>query len=141
MTISRTIKQRLCSLQITEWLIGVCHLNEFNSFELFSFLNVSISFLKYFEFRTFFINFLLVHFVVLLIGSHGAGHPSETRTPIVVWGAGVETKNIDADNWEKQQIDIEQADIAPLMASLLGINFPINSVVNQRNLILQKQFI
>jgi len=61
-------------------------------------------------------------------GSHGAGHPSETRTPIVVWGAGVETKNIDADNWEKQQIDIEQADIAPLMASLLGINFPINSV-------------
>lgn len=70
---------------------------------------------------------------LLMKGSHGAGHPTETRTPIVVWGAGVETKTIDSDNWEKQQINIEQADIAPLMASLLGINFPVNSVVTIPN--------
>lgn len=72
---------------------------------------------------------ILIFYLLLVKGSHGAGHPTETRTPIVVWGAGVETKTIDPDNWEKQQINIEQADIAPLMASLLGINFPVNSVV------------
>uniref|UniRef100_A0A8C1GTH6 GPI ethanolamine phosphate transferase 1 n=1 Tax=Cyprinus carpio TaxID=7962 RepID=A0A8C1GTH6_CYPCA len=44
-------------------------------------------------------------------GSHGAGHPSETLTPLIAWGAGVQT-----------------ADIAPLMASLIGIPFPVNSV-------------
>ena len=42
----------------------------------------------------------------------------------------METDNIKPDHWEDQQINIEQADIAPLMASLIGINFPINSVVS-----------
>lgn len=63
------------------------------------------------------------------LGSHGAGHPTETQTPIVAWGAGINAKDIDPQLWENRREDIEQADIAPLMAALLGINFPVNSVV------------
>lgn len=63
-------------------------------------------------------------------GSHGAGHPSETRTPILAWGAGITKKNADPTQWQYHREDIEQADIAPLMASLIGINFPVNSVVS-----------
>ncbi|KAI9561539.1 hypothetical protein GHT06_012498 [Daphnia sinensis] len=61
-------------------------------------------------------------------GSHGAGHPTETQTPIVAWGAGINTDQIDPLHWENKRNDMEQADIAPLMAALLGINFPVNSV-------------
>uniref|UniRef100_A0A8C9QQ30 GPI ethanolamine phosphate transferase 1 n=1 Tax=Spermophilus dauricus TaxID=99837 RepID=A0A8C9QQ30_SPEDA len=49
-------------------------------------------------------------------GSHGAGHPSETLTPLVTWGAGIKYP---------QKVS---ADIAPLMASLIGVPFPLNSV-------------
>ncbi|XP_028631437.1 GPI ethanolamine phosphate transferase 1 isoform X2 [Grammomys surdaster] len=73
-------------------------------------------------------------------GSHGAGHPSETLTPFVTWGAGIKfPQNVSAqqyddeflkewrlENWKRQ--DVNQADIAPLMASLIGIPFPLNSV-------------
>ncbi|XP_047382328.1 GPI ethanolamine phosphate transferase 1 isoform X2 [Sciurus carolinensis] len=73
-------------------------------------------------------------------GSHGAGHPSETLTPIVTWGAGIKypqkvsTQQFDdeflkewrLENWKRQ--DVNQADIAPLMASLIGVPFPLNSV-------------
>lgn len=73
-------------------------------------------------------------------GSHGAGHPSETLTPFVTWGAGIKfPQNVSAqqyedeflkewrlENWKRQ--DINQADIAPLMASLIGVPFPLNSV-------------
>ncbi|XP_072461612.1 GPI ethanolamine phosphate transferase 1 isoform X2 [Notamacropus eugenii] len=74
-------------------------------------------------------------------GSHGAGHASETLTPLVSWGAGirypqqVSTQLFDDDflkewqleNWKRQ--DVNQADIAPLMASLIGVPFPLNSVI------------
>uniref|UniRef100_A0A3B3VZJ5 GPI ethanolamine phosphate transferase 1 n=1 Tax=Poecilia latipinna TaxID=48699 RepID=A0A3B3VZJ5_9TELE len=74
-------------------------------------------------------------------GSHGAGHPSETLTPLVVWGAGVNRAQrvIEAQpyedgylkDWNLEHIrraDVNQADIAPLMASLLGLPIPVNSV-------------
>ncbi|CAL9697875.1 unnamed protein product [Knipowitschia caucasica] len=75
-------------------------------------------------------------------GSHGAGHPSETLTPLVVWGAGVsgpvpvtEQPQVFSDVYLKdwslehvRRVDVNQADIAPLMASLIGVNFPVNSV-------------
>ncbi|KAJ0059671.1 hypothetical protein NL108_009172 [Boleophthalmus pectinirostris] len=98
-------------------------------------------------------------------GSHGAGHPSETLTPLVAWGAGVSgpvtvTKpqtfndgylkgkinlgksmyleiffvklllllSVDWNLEHIRRVDVNQADIAPLMASLIGVNFPVNSV-------------
>ncbi|OPJ76528.1 GPI ethanolamine phosphate transferase 1 isoform B [Patagioenas fasciata monilis] len=73
-------------------------------------------------------------------GSHGAGHPSETLTPLIVWGAGVNypqkvTSQFFEDNFLKEwklenfkRLDVNQADVAPLMASLIGVPFPLNSV-------------
>ncbi|KAM6102049.1 GPI ethanolamine phosphate transferase 1 isoform 1-T2 [Theristicus caerulescens] len=73
-------------------------------------------------------------------GSHGAGHPSETLTPLIAWGAGVNypqkvTSQFFEDNFLKEwklenlkRLDVNQADIAPLMASLIGVPFPLNSV-------------
>lgn len=78
-------------------------------------------------------------------GSHGAGDPSETETPIVAWGAGVampkdpsefkEKMMYDArvERWGLSHVrrhDLHQADVAPLMASILGIPIPVNSVVS-----------
>ncbi|XP_063306628.1 GPI ethanolamine phosphate transferase 1 [Pelobates fuscus] len=73
-------------------------------------------------------------------GSHGAGHPSETLTPLVAWGAGVHyprriTLQHVGDTFSKQwkldgldRLDVNQADVAPLMASLIGVPYPLNSV-------------
>ncbi|KAM9713014.1 GPI ethanolamine phosphate transferase 1 isoform 1-T1 [Menidia menidia] len=74
-------------------------------------------------------------------GSHGAGHPSETLTPLVVWGAGVNYAQRITEpqpyedgylqDWQLEHIrraDVNQADIAPLMASLIGLPIPVNSV-------------
>nr|KJB11444.1 hypothetical protein B456_001G259600 [Gossypium raimondii] len=88
-------------------------------------------------------------------GSHGDGHPSNTDTPLVVWGAGVKhprpvtakdhsdhvlrfidqhlhdtptPKEWDLDGIER--VDVNQADIAPLMSTLLGLPCPVNSVGN-----------
>ncbi|XP_055457346.1 GPI ethanolamine phosphate transferase 1 isoform X2 [Psammomys obesus] len=73
-------------------------------------------------------------------GSHGAGHPSETLTPLVIWGAGIKfpekvsaqqfddkfLKEWRLESWKRR--DVNQADIAPLMTSLIGVPFPLNSV-------------
>ncbi|KAK7855978.1 gpi ethanolamine phosphate transferase 1 [Quercus suber] len=87
-------------------------------------------------------------------GSHGDGHPSNTDTPLVAWGAGVKNpKRISSTNhshcnfrfvdehmhdaptpveWglnEIERVDVNQADIAPLMVStLVGLPCPVNSV-------------
>ncbi|XP_061660858.1 GPI ethanolamine phosphate transferase 1 isoform X1 [Syngnathoides biaculeatus] len=74
-------------------------------------------------------------------GSHGAGHPSETLTPFVAWGAGVQRPHKVTENhlykdgylqdWKLghlRRVDLNQADIAPLMASLIGVPIPVNSV-------------
>ncbi|KAM8966459.1 GPI ethanolamine phosphate transferase 1 [Pelodytes ibericus] len=73
-------------------------------------------------------------------GSHGAGHPSETLTPLVAWGAGIHypasrplqhTEDSVAKQWklgDLKRLDVNQADVAPLMASLIGVPYPLNSV-------------
>ena len=77
---------------------------------------------------------------VVFIGSHGAGDNSETETPLVAWGAGVRGPRSNKDSnpsspasWGLGHLirsDVNQADIAPLMASLIGVPVPVNSVVN-----------
>ena len=76
-------------------------------------------------------------------GSHGDGHPDNTRTPLIAWGSGVARPNVfpkgDAPGHEDgvshdwnlnniQRHDVAQADIAALMAYLAGLEFPVNSV-------------
>ncbi|KAH7871399.1 Phosphatidylinositolglycan class N-domain-containing protein [Lentinula edodes] len=80
-----------------------------------------------------------------VIGNHGDGHPDNTRTPYIVWGKGLRGPLADAgfsshdaysEGWEFRSSsnellyrrDIDQADLAPLMTALLGINWPVNSV-------------
>ncbi|KAJ5824357.1 hypothetical protein N7447_006697 [Penicillium robsamsonii] len=76
-------------------------------------------------------------------GSHGDGHPDNTRTPLVVWGSGVARPQLSARgiaaghedgfsaDWGFDQVrrhDVAQADVAALMAYLVGLDFPVNSV-------------
>lgn len=76
-------------------------------------------------------------------GSHGDGHPDNTRTPLVAWGSGVAKPKPTVDgeasghedgfssDWDFNHIqrhDVAQADIAALMAYLAGLDFPVNSV-------------
>ncbi|KAJ5895302.1 hypothetical protein N7495_006993 [Penicillium taxi] len=77
------------------------------------------------------------------LGSHGDGHPDNTRTPLVVWGSGVAkplqntpdapTGHEDgfSSDWGFDNIrrhDVAQADVAALMAYLVGVDYPVNSV-------------
>uniref|UniRef100_A0A2S2NAG3 GPI ethanolamine phosphate transferase 1 n=1 Tax=Schizaphis graminum TaxID=13262 RepID=A0A2S2NAG3_SCHGA len=58
-------------------------------------------------------------------GSHGDGSASETEVPIVTWGAGLSyAKN----NSISLPVNINQADVAPLMATLIGVPVPVHSV-------------
>lgn len=76
-------------------------------------------------------------------GSHGDGHPDNTRTPLIAWGSGVakpikQKKGIArghedgfSSDWGFNSItrhDVAQADVAALMAYLVGVAFPVNSV-------------
>ncbi|KAL8903285.1 MAG: hypothetical protein Q9207_004027 [Kuettlingeria erythrocarpa] len=76
-------------------------------------------------------------------GSHGDGHPDNTRTPLIAWGSGVSKPVINitgiapghddgfSADWglsHVQRHDVNQADIAALMAYLAGLKFPVNSV-------------
>jgi phosphatidylinositol glycan class N len=76
-------------------------------------------------------------------GSHGDGHPNNTRTPLIAWGSGVAKPQLFLDgevapghdeysaDWNLQNVrrhDVAQADIAALMAYLIGVEFPANSV-------------
>ena len=76
-------------------------------------------------------------------GSHGDGHPDNTRTPLIAWGSGV-AKPVTvssglapghedgfSSDWHLDHVqrhDVAQADIATLMAYLAGLSFPVNSV-------------
>ena len=76
-------------------------------------------------------------------GSHGDGHPDNTRTPLIAWGSGVAKPKTwksgiapgHADGFSSdwgldsiQRHDVAQADVAALMAYLAGLDFPVNSV-------------
>lgn len=76
-------------------------------------------------------------------GSHGDGHPDNTRTPLIAWGSGV-AKPITvasgfapghedefSSDWHLDHVqrhDVAQADVATLMSYLAGLSFPVNSV-------------
>lgn len=76
-------------------------------------------------------------------GSHGDGHPDNTRTPLIAWGSGVAKPRTIAQgiapghedrfssDWHLDHVqrnDVAQADVATLMAYLAGLEFPVNSV-------------
>ncbi|KAK4230054.1 Phosphatidylinositolglycan class N-domain-containing protein [Podospora fimiseda] len=75
-------------------------------------------------------------------GSHGDGHPNNTRTPLITWGSGIAKPELYpgeiapghdeySSDWHVDHVrrhDIAQADVAALMAYLIGTEFPANSV-------------
>jgi len=74
-------------------------------------------------------------------GSHGAGLPEETMTPLICWGAGIKNPRSNSyalkvyhdgysEKWRLdriERVDVEQADITTLMATLIGVPIPVNS--------------
>ncbi|CAG9802616.1 unnamed protein product [Chironomus riparius] len=71
-------------------------------------------------------------------GSHGAGHKHETETPFLAFGRGINywkfakedfmtRKFVSIDGIEIPRYDIQQADAAPLMSTLIGCAVPKNN--------------
>ena len=66
--------------------------------------------------------------------------PDNTRTPFLAWGRAIrgpvtDSKPSSHNSYSKRwgmptnyRCDIEQADIAPMVSTLLGLDWPINSV-------------
>lgn len=66
--------------------------------------------------------------------------PDNTRTPLIAWGRGIRGPLPDSfpsshdsysHPWRMGHLlrrDVEQADIASIMAALIGIHWPVNSV-------------
>ena len=66
--------------------------------------------------------------------------PDNTRTPLIAWGRGIRGPVPDSspsshdsysEPWQLSHLlrrDVQQADVAALMASLIGIDWPVNSV-------------
>ena len=65
-------------------------------------------------------------------GSHGAGMDHETQTPIFVWGGGIRQPANGPTSVPQfssmKSHDINQTDVAPLMSTLLGLNYPQHSL-------------
>jgi GPI ethanolamine phosphate transferase 1 len=75
-------------------------------------------------------------------GMHGDGHPDNTRTPLITWGSGIAPPAVYpgtvapghdefSSDWGLDHVrrhDVAQADVAALMAYLIGVHFPANSV-------------
>lgn len=75
-------------------------------------------------------------------GSHGDGHPDNTRTPLIAWGSGVAKPEVHhgkvapghddySSDWSLDSVrrhDVSQADVAALMTYLIGTEYPANSV-------------
>lgn len=71
-------------------------------------------------------------------GSHGAGQHHETETPFLAWGAGINYWRIASEDFLTRyfiqigdqkipRYDMQQADVAPLMSTIIGTAVPTNN--------------
>lgn len=61
-------------------------------------------------------------------GSHGSGQRFETETPFVAWGAGIKQEKLfNSLNENEINFHMEQAQITPLISTLIGTAIPVNN--------------